>query len=354
MYTKHFLKSGVSLVLATILLFGLFISVPVFASNELYKCTFTPAEKLEQETLFVPASASEVVWSSGSGMGFDDNYFLRANHIEGESYANADNAIRLNLPEPLPAGASYDIRVYYYVPSEYNQDKSTWMWGPGIVLNGDYSKAEYNLPSSFWSSGILQMDTWRMLSVSTPVMTEEITSIDFRFWGDSSSNHPDVWYIDNIVITRPEWDLTLPSLAETYKDSFLFGNVISPNQMDADTTAMYKHHYNVVTAENNMKPMYLTSGKGQYDFSGADPIVEWAQENGILLHGHTLVWHSQSANWLTNNSDGTPVTRDEARENMEEFISNVAGYFAGKVISWDVVNEAFDGGSLPFDTGGMF
>mgnify|MGYP001206635875 CR=1 FL=1 len=349
MYKKHCLKSGVSLALAAILLLGLFISVPVFAANDLYKFSFTPAEKLEQESWFVPASASEIVWDSGSGMGFDDNYFLRANHIEGESYANADNAIRLNLPEPLPAGASYDIRVYYYVPSEYNQNKSPWMWGLGIVLNGNYSNTEYNLPSSSWSSGIIQMNSWRMLSVSTPVMTEEITSIDFRFWGDSSSNHPDVWYIDNIVITRPEWDLTLPSLAETYKDSFLFGNVISPHQMDADTTAMYKHHYNVVTAENNMKPMYLTSGKGQYDFSGADPIVEWAEENGILLHGHTLVWHSQSASWLNTNPDNTPVTRDEARENMEEFISTVAGYFAGKVISWDVVNEAFDGGSLPFD-----
>jgi len=318
MYKKHCLKSGVSLALATILLLGLFISVPVFAANDLYKFTFTPAEKLEQESWFVSSSASDVVWDSSIGGGFDDDYYLRANHIEGESYANADNAIRLNLPEALPAGAIYDIQVSYYVPSGLNQNKSSWMWGLGIVLNGDYSNTEYNLPSSFWYSGIIQMDTWSTLSVSTPVLTEDITSIDLRFWGDSSSNHPDVWYIDNIVITRPEWDLTLPSLAEAYKDSFLIGNVISPHQMDADTTAMYKLHYNVVTAENNMKPMYLSSGKGQYDFSGAEPIVEWAEENGILLHGHTLVWHSQSANWLTNSPDpdNTPVTRVKSFRGM--------------------------------------
>jgi hypothetical protein len=91
------------------------------------------------------------------------------------------------------------------------------MLGLGIGLNGDYSNTEYNLPSNPWSSGFMQMDTWRMLGVSTPVMTEDITSIDFRFWGDSESSHPDVWYIDNIVITRPEWDLTLPSLAEAYR-----------------------------------------------------------------------------------------------------------------------------------------
>lgn len=146
-----------------------------------------------------------------------------------------------------------------------------------------------------------------------------------------------------------EWDLTLPSLVEAYEDSFLLGNIISPNQMDANTTEMYKQQYNVVTAENAMKPQYLSSAKGQYDFSGAEPIVAWAQENDILLHGHTLVWHSQSARWLTTNSDNTLATREQARENMQEYINNVAGYYAGKVISWDVVNEAFDGGSLPFD-----
>lgn len=346
MFKKRFLKSGLSVLLSVFLLAGLFASVPVFAANELYSFTFTPAEKLTQESLFVPASASEVEWISGIGYG--DEYALQGKHTEGKSYANSDNAIRLVLPEPLPAGAVYDIQVSYYVPSELNRNKS-WMWGLGIVLNGNYSKTEYNLPSTPWSSGFMQMDTWRTLSVSTPAMTENITSIEFRFWGDDSSNHPDVWYIDNIIIKRAEWDLNLPSLAETYKDSFLFGNIISPHQMDEKTTEMFKHHYNVVTAENNMKPMYLTSGKGQYDFSGADPIVSWAQENGILLHGHTLVWHSQSASWLTNNPDNTPVTREQARENMKEYISTVAGYFAGKVISWDVVNEAFDGGSLPFN-----
>lgn len=347
MYKKRCFKSIISVCLAAVLLAGLFASVPAFASNELYRFNFTPAEKAEQESLFVSSDASETEWVSG--IGFGDDYALQVKHTEGKSYANADNAIRLILPEPLPAGSVYDIQVSYYVPSGSNQNKSPWMWGLGIVLNGSYSNTDYNLPSNPWSSGFLQMDTWKTLSVSTPVLSEEITSIDFRFWGDNSTNHPDVWYIDNIIIKRAEWDLSLPSLAETYKDSFLFGNIISPHQMDNQTTEMFKHHYNVVTAENNMKPMYLTSEKGKYDFSAAEPIVSWARENGLLLHGHTLVWHSQSAGWLTNNPDNTPVTREQARENLKEYIDNVAGYFRGKVISWDVVNEAFDGGSLPFD-----
>ncbi len=347
MYRMRCFKACVSLFMSVIMVVGLFFSVPSLAANEQLRFNFTPEEKETQESLFTSASASEVAWISGSGIGFDDDYVLQGKHIEGASYANADNAIHFQLPEPLPAGSEYSIQISYYVPSDLNQGKST-LRGPGVVINGEYSKSEYNLPSIFWFAGTAETNKWKTLSVSTPMMNEEITSIDFRFWGDSASNHPDVWYIDNIIIKAAKWDLTLPSLAEAYKDSFLLGNIISPNQMDAQTTEMYKKQYNVVTAENGMKPMYLSSGKGQYDFSGADPIVNWAQENGLLLHAHTLVWHSQSASWLTSTSDNNPVTREEARENMKEYIDTVAGYFAGKVISWDVVNEAFDGGSLPF------
>ncbi|NLM11709.1 MAG: hypothetical protein GX213_13210 [Clostridiaceae bacterium] len=181
MYKKKILKSSLSFLLTAFLFVGLLAYVPVFASNELYKFTFTPAEKLTQESLFSSASASEVEWISGSGIGFSDDFVLQGKHIEGESYANADNAIRLNLPEPLRAGATYDIQVSYYIPSELNPN-TTWFFGLGIVLNGDYSNTEYNLPSNAWSSGFGQKDSWRTLSVSTPVMTEDITSIDFRFW----------------------------------------------------------------------------------------------------------------------------------------------------------------------------
>jgi len=144
------------------------------------------------------------------------------------------------------------------------------------------------------------------------------------------------------------WDFAAPSLAETYEDSFLLGNITSPNQLDDQTTEMFKHHYNVVTAENHMKPNTISNAKGVYNFTNADSIIAWAEQNDLKVHGHTLVWHSQSPNWLYRNTNNTPLTRSEARQNMEEYITTVAGHFSGKVISWDVVNEAFDGGSLPF------
>lgn len=145
------------------------------------------------------------------------------------------------------------------------------------------------------------------------------------------------------------WDLSLPSLAATYRDSFLLGNIASTGaQINADNTAMFTYHYNVMTAENLMKPQNLSPSKGVYNYLNADTLIDWAFRNNIQVHGHVLVWHSQSAAWLNKTSAGAPLTRSEARQNMQDYIDNVAGHFAGKVLSWDVVNEAFDGGSLPF------
>lgn len=350
-------KRSVSMMTASIMISGALLTVPTFspafaASTDvkiMNTFNFTQAEQATQQSLFTGASASQVVWQSGSGMGVGDDYVLKGTHI-GTDYTAANNAIKLNLPQSLPAGYVYNIKVSFYVPSELNQGKTT-LTGPGVVLNGDYANSQYKLPAS---PGTIAMDTWKTVDINTPVMLNDLTSVDFRFVTNNAANHPEVWYIDKIEISQvgdlqplPTWDLTLASLAETYQNNFMFGNVIEPSQLDAKTTNMYKSYYNVVTPENAMKPISISTAKGVYNYSGADSIIAWAEQNDIKVHGHTLVWHSQSPDWLYKNSDGSLLTRDEARQNLQDYINNVAKHYEGKVISWDVVNEALDGGSLP-------
>ncbi|MCL2224577.1 MAG: endo-1,4-beta-xylanase [Defluviitaleaceae bacterium] len=134
----------------------------------------------------------------------------------------------------------------------------------------------------------------------------------------------------------------LPSLCKTFEEYFKIGNIISPCDLeDAKLLEEYRHHYNAATAENAMKPVYVTPKKGVYEFGEADRIVEWAAQNGLLMVGHTLVWHGQSAPWLNMKEDGSPLTRAEAKANMEEFIKAYVGRYSGKIYSWDVINEAF-------------
>ena len=139
-----------------------------------------------------------------------------------------------------------------------------------------------------------------------------------------------------------KWDLTLPSLHKVFEKYFMFGNILAPQELsDEALMAMYRHHYNAMTAENAMKPMYVTDSPGEYDFSQADKMVNYATDHGIKMIGHTLVWHGQSAPWLNRNFDGSPLTRAEAKENLKGFIKAYAGRYGSRIYSWDVVNEVF-------------
>ncbi|MFI7703793.1 endo-1,4-beta-xylanase [Nonomuraea sp. NPDC049480] len=101
--------------------------------------------------------------------------------------------------------------------------------------------------------------------------------------------------------------------------------------------------FNQVTAENAMKWDATEPNPNQFNFSGADAIVNFATQNNQQVHGHTLVWHSQTPGWV----QGLGATA--MRSAMQNHISQVVGRYADNatVVSWDVVNEVFD------DNGGM-
>jgi endo-1,4-beta-xylanase len=160
------------------------------------------------------------------------------------------------------------------------------------------------------------------------------------------------YFIDGLTITRgampPTWDLSLPSLARTFESQFLVGNIwSSANIMNQTGTAnAFLHHFNAVTAENHHKPDHIAPNPNPatWNFTTADQIVDWAEQNNLHMIGHTLVWHSQSPLWLTGRSGHSTlplVNRQQAIANMELYISTVAGRYQGRIFSWDVVNEVF-------------
>ena len=133
----------------------------------------------------------------------------------------------------------------------------------------------------------------------------------------------------------------LPSLREIYKNDFLISSPF--NTIFADQYfPTIRQHYNAVWMGNMMKPESLSWAKGYYNFSDMDKIVQLLSGADIQLYGHTLVWHQQTPNWLNKRSDGAPLSRAEANQNLTDYIHTVAGHFAGKVYAWDVVNEVFE------------
>ncbi|AEJ60991.1 glycoside hydrolase family 10 [Spirochaeta thermophila DSM 6578] len=108
---------------------------------------------------------------------------------------------------------------------------------------------------------------------------------------------------------------------------------------DAKTYAgIVKREFNIVTPGNSMKWDSLRPSKDDYNFEVADRIVDFALENGMVMHGHTLVWHSQLPKWLTLGS----WSKEELERVLHDHITTVVTHYKGKVKVWDVVNEAFE------------
>lgn len=96
--------------------------------------------------------------------------------------------------------------------------------------------------------------------------------------------------------------------------------------------------FSSVTAENVMKWESVEPQQGVYDYTAADALVAFAQENGQVVRGHTLVWHNQLPAWLTS---GT-FTPAQLREILHNHITQEVSHFRGEIQQWDVVNEAFN------------
>jgi endo-1,4-beta-xylanase len=96
----------------------------------------------------------------------------------------------------------------------------------------------------------------------------------------------------------------------------------------------------IATPELHMKWNSLSSQPGVYDFSAADKLVAFCSTSHIKVRGHTLVWHDALPAWVT-----AQLTPETGQAMMTGHIRTVAGHFAGKLYSWDVVNEVLDPGS---------
>jgi endo-1,4-beta-xylanase len=75
----------------------------------------------------------------------------------------------------------------------------------------------------------------------------------------------------------------------------------------------------------------------QFDFSAVDALVEFAASNKLLFRGHNLVWHNCLPDWYQE-----VVNSHNAEQILVNHVQTVVGRYAGKVHSWDVVNEAIE------------
>jgi endo-1,4-beta-xylanase len=135
------------------------------------------------------------------------------------------------------------------------------------------------------------------------------------------------------------------SLREEFRDHFLLGTAVSAQQVasdDPELRSFLLRHFNALTGENAMKWERIHPREGEYHWDQADALADLASDNGIHLTGHTLVWHQQTPDWVFEDADGQPASRELLLERMRDHITAVVGRYKGRVQSWDVVNEGIE------------
>lgn len=130
---------------------------------------------------------------------------------------------------------------------------------------------------------------------------------------------------------------TLRQLAD--RRGWLVGTAVDPSYLtNPQYTRLLDAEFNGLVAENAMKWRYLSSEQGQYDFSKADELMDYAAQHQMVVRGHTLVWDLGLPEWLTQSN----LSRDEYKALLKAHITTLVGRYAGRIKAWDVVNEPLD------------
>lgn len=108
----------------------------------------------------------------------------------------------------------------------------------------------------------------------------------------------------------------------------------------SEATALIRREFNILVAENDMKFQSTEPSRGRLSFSRGDQLLTFTQANNMKMRGHTLIWHAQSG-WASTLNAG----RVEMLQVMKDHINGVLGHYQGKILEWDVVNEAIADGT---------
>jgi endo-1,4-beta-xylanase len=122
-------------------------------------------------------------------------------------------------------------------------------------------------------------------------------------------------------------------------------------------------NFNSITFENELKPDYIldqNASKKAGDIvvkfgNNTLSMLNWCKENNMAMRGHTIIWYSQTPNWIFYEDFDTSkalVSREVMLARMESYMKQVFELLEAKGYSemfyaYDVVNEAWlDDGTM--------
>jgi endo-1,4-beta-xylanase len=114
---------------------------------------------------------------------------------------------------------------------------------------------------------------------------------------------------------------------------------IPPDLSDPALSQITADQFSVLTPGNEMKWQVVEPQQGNFNWTGADNLVNFAEEHGELVRGHTLVWHNQLPNWLTQGVANGTISDSQLRDLLHQHITTEVRRYRGRIWQWDVLNE---------------
>jgi len=103
---------------------------------------------------------------------------------------------------------------------------------------------------------------------------------------------------------------------------------------DAGFAEALKQQCSLLVAENDLTWAKVHPAPDKYNFGPADDLLRFALDSAMKFRGTALVWHGQLPSWVSSTA-----TAANAKQLLTQHIQTVVGHYAGKMQSWDVVNE---------------
>jgi endo-1,4-beta-xylanase len=118
------------------------------------------------------------------------------------------------------------------------------------------------------------------------------------------------------------------------------GTAAIPSDLsDPALSQITAEQFSVLTPGNEMKWQVVEPQPGVFNWTGADNLVNFAEEHGERVRGHTLVWHNQLPNWLTQGVANGTISNSQLRDLLHQHITTEVSRYRGRIWQWDVLNE---------------
>ncbi|KNY26226.1 endo-1,4-beta-xylanase [Pseudobacteroides cellulosolvens] len=224
-------------------------------------------------------------------------------------------------------------------------------WNNGAAENSDKYDTVKQLA--------VEKGKWTKLEGSYTISSDAVFDKGVTLYVETAESESDScidFYIDDVSFKSQgsdepvtlDYNPNLKALRSVWDPYFAVGAAITPAMTEDPVYSEYlKKHYASLTAENVMKQEGLQPEEGKFAFIEADKIVNYAQDNKMLVRGHALLWHNQVPAWFfTNPADSSkPASSEKLLERIKTHISTVMTHYKGKVHTYDVVNEVLSDNS---------